>query len=365
MKYIKKFFQECFRYKLSGVSMVACLTLSMLAAYYGITIFKNIYQEHKESTEYAYQYTTTFSCKADGISEFPTLPEGVNCNLKLSDYEMYLSDANCTRLVQIILHSEDENWPLISGHFPDSKEIKQNENLILIGQALVDDAYKEDGELYYDVFGDKYKVAGVLGSKNSVLFDYYVVLYADCLGEHTKQMLEENKLNNTYRMILESNTKDTEMIFNSYIKNNYAAAIDFTDSLFNVSAAPTSNEKEFCIIIYLFCFVCIAVVMKFWIMQRTHEMQVCKAFGYSNLKVLLRLLCSFGSMVLFSLVVFTICCSIINWIFKDSFKEYHLEFSWNILLPYLLVFLIAILFVSVKPVYKLITKDIAGVMRKE
>lgn len=26
-----------------------------------------------------------------------------------------------------------------------------------------------------------------------------------------------------------------------------------------------SNEKEFYIIIYLFCFVCIAVVMKFWI----------------------------------------------------------------------------------------------------
>ena len=104
-----------------------------------------------------------------------------------------------------------------------------------------------------------------------------------------------------------------------------------------------SNEKEFYIIIYLFCFVCIAVVMKFWIMQRTHEMQVCKAFGYNNLRIIFRLLRSFGCMLLFSLSVFSICCSTINWIFKDSLKEYHLEFSWNILLPYLFVFLIAIL----------------------
>ncbi|MBQ4521842.1 MAG: hypothetical protein IJA10_02690 [Lachnospiraceae bacterium] len=75
MKYLKKFFRQCFRYKLSGVSMVACLIISMLAAYYGITIFNNIYYEHKESTEYAYQYTTTFNCNVDSLSELPSLPD--------------------------------------------------------------------------------------------------------------------------------------------------------------------------------------------------------------------------------------------------------------------------------------------------
>ena len=95
-------------------------------------------------------------------------------------------------------------------------------------------------------------------------------------------------------------------------------------------------------------------------MQRLYEMQICKAFGFSNRKVLLRLLSSFCCMVLFSLIVFSICCTTINFVLKDSLKEYHLEFSWNILLPYFAVFIIAVLVVSIKPVYVLITKSIAS-----
>lgn len=360
MKYIKKFLKECFRYKLSGFSMVACLSLSMLAAYYGITIFNNLYYEHKEQTEYQYQYTTTFNCMAKELSELPSLPENINCNLKITNYEMYLSDTNTTNLVHIALHSKDENWPLVSGYYPNEKERNETENPILIGQAFLEYTYEENGNRYYDIFDDKYKVVGVFGSKNSVAYDYYIVLYADSLGEKTKKMMEENEFMSSYNMILESNTEDTDVIFQSYIKNNYAASISAHESYFNASAAPIYNEKEFCIIIYLFCFICIAIIMKFWMVQRSHEMQVCKAFGYSNRKVILRLLRSFGCMMLFSLIVFSICCSTINFILKDSLKEYHLEFSWNILIPYFAVFFIAVLVVSIKPVYVLITKSIAS-----
>ena len=176
--------------------------------------------------------------------------------------------------------------------------------------------------------------------------------------------MEENTFINDYNMVLESNTEDTELIFDSYIKNHYAAATDSCESYFNASAAPIYNEKEFCIIIYIFCFVCIAVVMKFWMMQRSHEMQICKAFGYSNFKVILRLLSSFGCMIFFSLILFAICCSIINFTLKDSLKEYHLGFSHTILIPYIITFSIAIIVVIIKPIYTLIHKSISTNLRE-
>lgn len=93
-------------------------------------------------------------------------------------------------------------------------------------------------------------------------------------------------------------------------------------------------------------------------------MQICKAFGYSNLRVVLRLLVSLECMMILSFVIFLFCLPVINFIIKESIKEYNLRFSWHIIGPYCLIYIVAILFVSIKPVYKMMSKSITINLRE-
>lgn len=354
---MKRFLKECFRYRLSGVAMVACLVLSMLAAYYGISIYKNMFLEYKDNTEYAYPYRTVLRCYVSDVSEFPSLPESVACNLKIIDFHMVSDNANTTNLGDIIINSRDENWPLVSGHYASREEREQGENLILIGQGLLDSAYSVGNDLYYKVFGDEYRVIGVLGTKESVTFDYKLVLYLDCLGEHTQERIFRESQSGFF-LSLESNTTDTEQIYHQYMEGQYPITMEHYETYSNASAAPIYNEKSFCIIIYLFCFFCIGIVIRFWLMQRKHEMQICRAFGYTNQKILLRLLNSFSRILLFSFGIFVVFCLGINQLIRQVVEEYRLEFSWYIILPYIFLFLLSVFIVSGKALYRFLHKSI-------
>ena len=47
---IKDMVRECFRYRISGIAMVSCCVVSMLAMHYGILIYSNILNEHLKRT---------------------------------------------------------------------------------------------------------------------------------------------------------------------------------------------------------------------------------------------------------------------------------------------------------------------------
>lgn len=349
--------RECFRYKISGIAMVACLVLSMMAAYYGVTIYKNIYMEYREKVDYAYPYTTYFKCYVDEASDIPVLPEGLNCNLKILDCWMYADSMNATVSVDISLYSSDENRPLISGTYADKHQRERGKPIIIVGQDRFADSYENGNVQYYELYGDAYRVVGVFGSERSKLYDYNLMIYGDCLGNHVLQRLLSDN-DGTFSLVLESNLVDTEQIYNEYIKDNYNVIEDPDDSVSYGTAALPFHEKAFCIIIYIFCFSCIAIVIQFWLRQRKHEMKICRAFGFTNRKILLRLLKSMGIILAVSLLIFAVCCWGINTILGRIVVEYKLEFSWYTVLPYVGIFIVSILLVSVKSVYEFLHKSI-------
>lgn len=352
---LRQIWRECFRYKISGIAMTACFVLSMMAAYYGVTIYKNMYMEYKEKMDYAYTYTTCFKCYVDEASDIPVLPEGLNCNLKMLDCWMYADSMKETVSVTISLCSSDENWPLISGAYADKRQRESGEPIIIVGQDRVADLY--ENTQYYELYGDAYRVAGVFGSDKSKLYDYNLMIYGDCLGNHALQRLLSDN-DGTFSLVLESNLVDTEQIYNEYIKDNYNVMKDSNGSVSYGTAALPFREKAFCIIIYVFCFSCIAIVIQFWLRQRKHEMQICRAFGFTNRKILLRLFKSFGIILALSLLIFIACCWGLNAILGRIVAEYNLAFSWYTVLPYVGVFIASILLVSVKSVYEFLHKSI-------
>lgn len=359
---LRGIWRECFRYKLSGIGLVVCLVLSMLAAYYGITIYKNIYMEYQEKTEYEYQYSTFFKCYVEKLSDIPRLPEGVDCNLKIVDCSMYSDSTNSTILVNIIINSSHENWPLAWGHFAGEDERSGGERPILVGRSRFEQAYESEGEYYYRLFGDEYKVVGVIGSENSVVYDGCNILYLDCLGENALEQLipGEGKQTELY-FALESNTLDTREIFNRYIGGNYNAAPESYRSYVHSSAEPVYNEKKYCITIYLFCFISIYIVARFWLDQRRHELQVCRACGFSDRQLVWRILRSFGCILGVSAIFTLICVPVLNLIMGAAAKEYRLGFSWSVVPPYLFVLFCSLFLAGARAVRLMLEKNIHGI----
>lgn len=151
---IKKIFKECFRYKLSGIAMVICLVISMLVAHYGILIFKNIVNENLDKENYQYQYNLSMTAYVNNMNEIPRIPDEIECNIRIPWVILYDSSENVSRIVDIIISSDEAKCPLISGEYPDNNVLESHERIILIGKDNMQYAYQKEGEWFYQIFGE-------------------------------------------------------------------------------------------------------------------------------------------------------------------------------------------------------------------
>ena len=360
MEHIKELLRECFRYKISGIAMVSCFVISMLAMHYGIAIYSNIVEEHLEKNNYRYKYELYISGDVDTLDDIPQLPKSEKCNMKIRQVMVHDDVENVTRIVDVIVSSYKEKWPLMSGSYATEKMLKSNENIILVGQNIARDTYEKDGCMYYRISGEEYRVIGVIGSEKSCIFDDCIIMYIDCLGKQVKTSILDSAQGLSISM--ESDAEDVNEIYDKCIKGNYSMAKsvvsgEYYDDFLS-TADPSYNEKEYCIIIYLFSFACIWLVIKFWLAQRTHEMKICRAFGFSNRKIVMRLLYSVSSMFLVSMVIFLLIIFVLQIVINNLFAEYRLFFSLKYIGIYIIIFILSVLVIGGKSVYGFIQKSI-------
>lgn len=344
MGVIKNIRKECFRYKLSGVALMLCMVLTMLVSYYGVTIYKNMYIEDMERESNSYRYQTGFTCVVRTEEDIPRLPDGLQCNLKLINAEVCFDDANETTIVDIVINGFEENIPLISGYFPRKDELNRADKIAVVGRAKQKQIH--DGYVY--IFGEKYKVVGVAGSGKSVLYDYTTMLFLDCIGENTLLRILNNGMNEQgVKFILQSNIIDTNKVYDEYIKNNYPVSSGSIRNIVNPSALPDRESIKYIIWIYIFSFICMMFVIQFWLEQRKKEMQICRAFGFSDKQVIYRIAYSFACIMAVSMVIAVIALLIFGMMLGKYLQEYHLQFSVYVILPYF-----AVVFISVYFAYK-------------
>ncbi len=358
---MKNFFHEIFRYKISGAAMLVCLVVSMLSAYYGITIYKNIFYEYMDKNEYKYKSETYFTYVPDETNPFPSVPEDSPANLKIINCSGYSDISGETIIIDVVLHSHKENYPLKSGHYPDGNE--QKERVVVLGEARMNGTYEKDNEIYYPLFGEEYKVVGVIGSEDSISFDSKVLVYG--MGDELKKRIASTA-ESGYSMVLESNDCDTREVYDAFIAPLGAALSSELESLSNSTAEPIYGEKLYCIIIFLFSFTCIAIVISFWMQQRTHELQVCRVCGFTNVMIIKRIFQSLLRIILLALCIFIVLAFIINLLLGNASEEYNLEFSAAVILPYIGVFAVALTLVCIVPIARMLNTSIAlSLNRKE
>lgn len=361
MEYIKKIVRECFRYKISGIAMVSCLVISMLAMHYGIAIYSNILEEHMEKNNYRYRYELNISGVADTIEDIPHLPDSVKCNMKIRKIMVHDDTENVTRIVDIIIGSYKEKWPLLSGEYASREMMESGEKIVLIGQNLEKKAYYKDDNVYYRISGEEYRVIGVLGSEKSCIFDDCIIMYNNCLGKEIKKGITDSAQG--LNITMESDDEDVNDIYDRYIKDSYSMAKsaitgEYYDSFLS-TVDPTYNEKEYCIMIYVFSFACIWIIIKFWLAQRIPEMRICRAFGFSNRKIIFRLIYSITSMFIVSMTIFIFIISILQIVINNIFSDYKLFFSIKNMLIYLIIFILSLVVIGGKSVYIFVNKNIA------
>ncbi len=359
MERIKDMVRECLRYRISGIAMVSCFIVSMLAMHYGISIYSNILKEHLEKNNYRYAYELNMNGMADSLDDIPKLPKSAKCNMKIGGVIIHDDMENVTRFIDIIVSSYEEKWPLISGSYATEKMLEGKEKIVLIGQNRVQDTYTKDGDMYYRLSGEDYRVIGVIGSEKSGIFDESIILYMNCLGKKVEKCITDSA--EGLNITLESDATDVNEIYDQYIRGNYSFAK--SDALggqdeYLSTVEPIYNEKEYCIIIYIFSLACIWLVVKFWLAQRTHEMKICRAFGFSNKKIVQRLLYSIISIFLVSMAIFLLIVFILQTAMKNLMEEYRLFFSWKYIIIYILIFVFSVLVIGGKSVYGFIKKSI-------
>lgn len=358
---MKSLFKEMFRYKISGTAMLICLVVSMFAAYYGITIYKNVFFEYMDKNEYRYKSETHFTYMPEEAGEFPSVPKDSHVNLKIKNCSAYADISRETIIIDVVLHSYQENYPLLSGHYPDMDG--QGGRDVVLGRERMSDTYERDNEAYYSLFGEEYRVVGVIGSENSVYFDAKVLVYG--MGDELRRQLASTA-EMGYSMVLESNDCDTRQVYDAFVDDTAAAVSMEIEDLSNSSAEPVYGEKLYCIIIFLFSFTCIAVVISFWVNQRTHELQVCRACGFTNAMIVKRISKSLLLLCVFAFCIFICLAAGVDFLLGSVSKEYNLGFSAAIVLPYAGVFAAALIIVCIIPITGMLHTEIASSLsRKE
>lgn len=353
---------ECTRYRISGIAMITCLVISMLASQFGILIFRNILNESHDTNRYDYKYTINLSTEIQSKKDIPNLTSDLNCNIKIPWVMAYDNACQTSRICTVIVSSYKEKYPLLSGQYADSAMLEAGTPIILIGKNDVKYAYKNNNHLYYKLFGQPYQVIGILGSETSSIFDDSIVLYLDCLGSNLEQSLLDNgKAGIT--ITLESDQSDVDEIYTQYLLPSYKIKKEIAardSSSYLSSSVPFRNEAEYCAIIFLFCFICLSIVIRFWLTQRIHEMKIRRAFGYSNGQLLFCLIRSILSIVLVSSLIFLICLLLLHTFQKNLMEEYHLFFSFDIAIIYCGIFLFSLLLICVRPIYLLLKEGITA-----
>ena len=337
---------------------IVCMQISfvcvIMVLFFGVNIYRNIYAERNDRNEYKYTYKTTVTTNEDITEEeYISNLQSLNCNVKIINFHAYIDDKNATILTDIMVNSVEENYPFEEGGM---NNLVKGEKCVFLGSAYKDNVYLKDGEPYFKIFGEEYKVCGYLSSGKSVSFDYKIVVNYDGIGQIFKKKLKEST-DFGYELILESYTEDTDVIYNE-LTGNMGLNLIKTESEVSLASATTyMNEDTYCVIIYLFCFMCIYTNLMYYIKKHEKEIAIRKINGYGRFRNMVILYKNILANFLFSFFESVVIIFIILTALSEYISGYNIQFSFQNLIIPAIIFIISLFLVSVKPFYNLVKID--------
>ncbi|KPC97420.1 Macrolide export ATP-binding/permease protein MacB [Geobacillus sp. BCO2] len=179
-----------------------------------------------------------------------------------------------------------ERFPLMQGRYFTIKEVKRGEKVALVGKERMEDVIIEGSEQYLMAGRDKYKVIGIIGvkGKKTRAIDYQVVIPMTSLPADTINKLTSTKqLHFTIHNPVKDTYPDEKIIRNNMEQLFPEAQMDVSPYMSNTMFHVELSERlSLMVMIYLLAIVNAINLTSYWIQERTYEIGIKKAFGYSN-----------------------------------------------------------------------------------
>lgn len=266
-------------------------------------------------------------------------------------------DTYCPVSAEWFVRDDGWHYPLVSGRYYTSEEIKNGEKVALVGNSRKEDMREENGKQYIDIGGEAYEVLGIVGIEDQVsLWDNRIFMPCTALPGEVMEDMTLHSVN--FILYNESGelSKDQKVIE----KNGDSMASDFeiedegavqTEDM--AQALLQSQDPIYSLILLGYAVVLIYAIniVVFWLEKRRYEIGLRKAFGYTDRDIARLIFGEMFGLALFSgivaLVIQMVAGSIADRIFGYTLKLY----LPNIMIALGVVLLTAIL-TSICPVIR-------------
>lgn len=236
---------------------------------------------------YAYSAEITyFDEEGEGNPDLHAL-ETEKGNVFLNSVWVFRNDdkASCDAEIMYSVN-EKIKYPLYTGKYEDDGA----DNIILLGRELKEHTYEADGCDYLDVEGEAYRVVGYLGYRNTELYDYKMVFYADRMGDKLKDKIYDS-CRQSFIFTVQSDRYGVDEIMEELnaredLQNKLSGGGGMT---IDGRVTTVMQENVYYLIVWLVCILNAILVSELWIAERMKEIRIRAAVGFSGFQILCRL----------------------------------------------------------------------------
>jgi putative ABC transport system permease protein len=253
----------------------------------------------------------------------------------------------------------DTGWhyPVYEGRYYSVNEIKSGAKVVLVGSNIKKYIQKKDGQSYIKIFGEQYKVIGVVGFKGGKsLWDSRLFLPMTSLPKLARQTIEAGIGS---FVIYNANWKTPGEIEKIKLKSKeFYPKVTISDIKKIGSENMVSNiasNLDMLLIIgilgYIVSLIYAVNMVSFWIEQRRYEIGVRKAFGHTNFSIASLIFQEMLGISLLSLILGFIIQTILSAFTNEIMGYTTIMYIQNIIVGLVAIVLTAIL-TSVWPIIK-------------
>ena len=356
------------KYPFSTFCIIIGLILAYSSFYYAERVSKNLFFE-KQDTKKIYQYKYNLAAEIFSDSSLADMRKpfrGQNMTAVINEVHLYIDDIDEVHLCRVYLQWDSHDCPydVVSGYIPDTN-MEYTENLVVLGKALKKDTRTRGGNEYISICNEDYQVAGYISSKNSVIYDHSVILFANAIGEHCREEIEnqtdENKALLGLVLLLYSDETDINAWMNNnrdLIQKYFSVFTIFTDydvSFGLGSAIRDVGYMKYAYLLYVFSLVILIMIIRFWILERKKEFIVRRIVGYERGQIIRLIAKELAAMICITAIVLFLLQNLLTFINDEDISIQVQIFNIMFMVVFLMITFTASM---IAPIYHIITDDI-------
>ncbi len=306
---IKKFFNKIFRKGITTLIIFMGFTLSFLMFLYYDASKRLVEAEKQDGSIYRHRYGTTAFIAGDefDLSMIDT-SDFNDCDIIAADLNFFVGNAEMPRMSNVVITDKPLIYPIVKGHYPRQEELDSGESCVVLGRGLKRHTYSRDGEDYIKINKEEYCVTGYVAAAHSPVLDNIVLVYYKNIGKRAMKELLLWKRMMGIPVLFQSNSSTTEEINEklSVYEKKYNLLFNISAEKYQISFSTNAAEEKYvdiAAVIYVFSLILIVITIYYWYTVNRKEYAIRRAYGYSYVHLVLRVIGEFILYIVFSIII--------------------------------------------------------------